>query len=245
MRSSQRESRVVVIEGRPRPTGCCVAQGAVSGKRRRYMVWIGGPGVVRLVAAITRRRQSRVVVVHVARRTWNGEVHSGQRERRVVVIECSRRPTCRVMALRAIGGEGRRYVIWIRGPVVIGLVAAVTRCWQSRVVVIYVARRARNVDMRSGQWEGRCAVIERRSGPRRRCVAGCAGRRKSYRGMGWSVGPVVVGRVTGVAISGHGRVVAVHVALRACHRQVGSGQWKGRAVVIECGRTPAGSRVAK
>jgi len=124
-------------------------------------------------------------------------------------------------------------------------VAAVTGCRQSRVVAIHVARRARHVDMRPGQWEGRCVVIESRSGPRRSRVAGCAGSRKSYSSMGWSVGPVVIGRVTGVAIGRHGRVVAVHVALRTGHRQVGSRQWKGRAVVIERGRTPAARRMAK
>ena len=63
--------------------------------------------------------------------------------------------------------------------------------------------------------------------------------------MGWSVGPVVIRRVTGVAIGRHGRVIAVHMALCACRCQMCSGQWKSRVVVIERGRTPACGCVAK
>ena len=91
------------------------------------------------------------------------------------MIKSRPRPTGCVVALSTIGGKRRSYVIWICGTVVIGLVAAVTRRRQRRVVVVRVARRARHCYVRTGQRERRFAVIEGRCGPSRRGVASCAG----------------------------------------------------------------------
>lgn len=56
------------------------------------MIRIRRPSVVRLVAAIARGGQRRVVVVYVARRTRNSDVRTREGESRVVVVEGRLRP---------------------------------------------------------------------------------------------------------------------------------------------------------
>ena len=129
-----------MIEGRPCPACCRVAQSAVGWKGRRYVIRIGGPGVVHLMTAVAGRRQSRVIVVNVARRAGHRNVRTRQREGRVVVIEGCTCPADRRVTQGAIGGKRRRYVIRIGGPRIVSLVAAVTGRRQSRVVVVDVAR---------------------------------------------------------------------------------------------------------
>ena len=62
-------------------------------------------GEVVLVASVTVRRQSLVIVVRVAQRALDSRVSARQRERRLVVVETSLRPRRRVVALRAVGRE--------------------------------------------------------------------------------------------------------------------------------------------
>ena len=59
-------------------------------------------GEVSLVAPVTRRRQRRVVIVHMALGALNCGMCAGQWKRRVVVIEISQRPRSRVVTLRAV-----------------------------------------------------------------------------------------------------------------------------------------------
>jgi len=87
-----------VIEGRSQPAGCVVASGTRRRKSCRRVVRIIGSRVIRLVARIAIRGQAGVVVVHVALSAGNLRVESGQRERRVVVIEARRNPRDGVMA---------------------------------------------------------------------------------------------------------------------------------------------------
>lgn len=60
---------VRVVERGPCP--CSGGMACVTSLREasRCVIWIGGPGVVGIVATIARCRQRRVVVVHVALRT--------------------------------------------------------------------------------------------------------------------------------------------------------------------------------
>jgi len=87
-----------VIEGRSQPAGCVVASGTGCRKSCGRVVGIIGSRVIRLVARIAIRGQAGVVVVHVALSAGNLKVESGQRERRVVVIEARRNPRGGVMA---------------------------------------------------------------------------------------------------------------------------------------------------
>lgn len=66
VRSSQRESRVVVVEGRRAPSTCRVADRAVSRKTRGHVVGISRSAEIRLVTRVTRSRSRRVIVICVA-----------------------------------------------------------------------------------------------------------------------------------------------------------------------------------
>ena len=66
-----------VIECDGCPCSRIVTGVAGGGERCRNVVGIGGPCEIRLMTAVTCRRQCRVVVVHVARCTWNVHVRSG------------------------------------------------------------------------------------------------------------------------------------------------------------------------
>lgn len=75
---------------------CCpdvvLWQLARSRESGRNVIRVRRPGVVRLVTAVARRGQRSVVVVHMARRTRNGDVCACQRKRRRVVVERRRGP---------------------------------------------------------------------------------------------------------------------------------------------------------
>ncbi len=83
------------------------------------------------------------------------------------------------MASLASGGETRSGVVWVCRFLVISLVAAITRGWQRRVIVVYVAQSAGGLCMRTGQWKAGGIVIERGRGPRACVVADLAGVRKA------------------------------------------------------------------
>lgn len=148
-----------VIEGCVGPGGGVVA--VLTSRREelrlRRMAGIGGVVVVRLVAANTGRRQSRVVAVHVAigalpRRDGVG---TGQGEWRVVVIEGRVGPDHSVMTQLAGSRESGRGVRRIVGVRVIGLMARVAERAVQGVVVVLVAIRtlARRHGVRSRQLE--------------------------------------------------------------------------------------------
>src|SRR6476646_9118049 len=101
-----------VIECRSRPGSRGVASLARSREELglRLVARVRGVVVIRLVAADTRDRQSRVVPVYVAVRAlaWRHRVRTSQRECRVGVVEGGVRPDCRVVTQLTRGGESRR-----------------------------------------------------------------------------------------------------------------------------------------
>jgi len=118
-----------VIECRSRPG----SRGVASLARSREELWlrlvarVRGVVVIRLMAADTRDRQSRVVAVHVtvsalARRHC---VRTRQRECRVGVVEGGVGPDCSVVAQLARGRESRRSMGGIGRARVILLMAGV------------------------------------------------------------------------------------------------------------------------
>src|SRR5580704_11211494 len=124
--AGQRERGLVVVKLSVQPCGRAVANLAGGRESRRYVIGIGGPGEISLVATETIRRQRGEVVVDVAGCARNGRVRAGEREWGVVVIKDCPCPRSRVMAYDAVGREIRGIVIGIGRPGEIRLVTAIT-----------------------------------------------------------------------------------------------------------------------
>lgn len=109
---------VRMVECRSRPGGGGMARITSRREPSRCVVWIGGPGVIRLVTAIAGRGQRCVVAVHVALHAGDvRRVISRQRERRGVVIEGGAQPIrgrpCRMASVarrRETHGRVRRAI---------------------------------------------------------------------------------------------------------------------------------------
>jgi hypothetical protein len=197
------------------------------------------------VAAITVRRQSRVVIVGVTRCTCHRDVRSGQWKGSVVVVERRGAPAAGGVANGAIRWKSRGNVIRIRRAVEIRLMARVTCRGCRRVVAIRVALHAGKCRVHPGQRVvGIDGVIEVHACPVGSCMAGITCGWKSRGSMAGVVGPVPIGLVTPIAVCGQSRVVVVRVALRAGHCRMRTGQRKYRSM-IECGTRPSAGRVAQ
>ena len=164
-----------VVESDCRPVTGVVTGIASSRKGCGNVIWIRRSSEICLVAAVAGGRQARVVVVRVALGAGHGGMSSGQREDRCM-IKAGWTPRAGCMTQSAIRGEARSYVIRIRRPREVGLVAAIAGGRQSRVVVVDMALRARHAHVRSRQRERSGVVIERGLGPGSRVMARFAGR---------------------------------------------------------------------
>jgi len=89
MRSGQRESGAVVVEGRIQPGSRVVTRGARLREVRSRVIWIGRTLVILEVAGDTSRAVQVVVVVHVAIGALprRHSVHASQRERRQRMVK--------------------------------------------------------------------------------------------------------------------------------------------------------------
>ena len=141
------EGRVLrVIERRTGP-GRRVVTSLTSGReelRLCRVTWVRRVVVVGLMAAYACRRQRRVVAVDMAIRALprRYRVGTGQRERRVVVVERRVGPHDRVMAQLALLREARRHVTGVRRAVVVLEVTGGARRAVQAVVIVDVAIRA-------------------------------------------------------------------------------------------------------
>ena len=244
MRTSQRKSRVVVIEGRGSPGRGVMARGACGRKAGSDMIGVRCPRVIGLVARVAVGRHRCVVVIGMALRAGDCDVRSGQRERRSRVIESSPGPVRRRVASGACGGEASRRMRRSISSGVVRLVAGIAVSGHRCVVVIGVTRRARNRHMRARQRERCSRVIEGCPGPVRRRVASGACGWETCRRVRRSIGSGVIRLVAGIAIGWHRGVVVICVAGRASHRGMGAGQREDRRV-IEARRRPVRGCVAK
>lgn len=244
VRSGQRIVRIGrMVEVDARPVRRAVACVASCRKRSSSVARIGCALPIRLMAAVARRRQSRVVVVRVALCARHSRMRPGQREYRSM-IEGGRRPVCRRVAERAVRGKSCRNVRGIVGAGEVSLVTSVAGRRQRRVVVVHMALRALNGSMRAGKREARFVVIEIRQRPRSRVVALRAVSRKPSRRVRRIVRRLVVGLMASVARCRQRCVVVVHVTLGTLHCSVRTGQRECRAAVIERRRLPAARGVA-
>lgn len=139
--------------------------------------------------------------------------------REIRVIEGRPRPGGGGVAGVTSGWESGRLMVRIGGVVVIGLVTAHARRWQSRVVVIDVAHHAGHGRCRvePRQRERGVVVIKGRARPVRGAMAGIARGRESCRCVWWRIRTVVVGLVARDAgrIGRRQTIIPVHMALRA------------------------------
>ena len=136
--------------------------------------------------------------------------------------------------------ELRRRVIRVRCIHIIGLMAAITICRQSRVVVVDMAASALQRCMCASKWESSVVVIEACAVPVGGAVAGIAG--------GWEPGRRVVGiggSLVVLEVAGHASrirtgqvVVAVDMTLRTLQRCMCSCERKTGGRVIETATAP-------
>jgi len=181
---SDRKARVLrVVEVRRNPRSGRVARRTLRRREERGLCRM--PRIRRRVvssqmAANTRQRQRRVVVVHMTGSARHGCVEACQRERRVVVVERGIRPQHGVMAQFA--GRRETRMRHRRGcVVVIRLVARNTRGHRDVVVAILVAtgaRRGRWRHVRTHERETRRRVVELAIRPHYRVMAAGAGGRE-------------------------------------------------------------------
>lgn len=225
-----------VVEGRSLPRSSVVARLASGRKIGCRVVRVGCGLIVRLVTRIAVCRNGRVVVVHVATGTGHGRVLARERERGVVVIEGRGLPCGRVMANLALLREARLDVVRVRGGIEIGQVARDT-CRAGQVVVsVDVTLSTLQWEVRSGQREPGRSVIESRSRPGRRGMAGIASGRE-FRLHVIRIGRgLVVLSVTRRAGACGQAVVPIYVALRTLQRNMRAGQRKpGGRMIKSCG----------
>jgi hypothetical protein len=183
-----------VIEGDSRPVGRVVTGVARSGECGRNVTGIRGTREIRLVTAVARRRQCRVVVIRVALRALQGCMCTRQREHRSM-IESGRSPGAGRVAQSAVRGEARSHVSGVRGPCEVSLVAPVAGRRQCCVVVVGMALRTGNGRMRTSQRERRRVVIEGCPRPIRCRMASGAGRRETDCDVIGARRPCVIGLV--------------------------------------------------
>ena len=164
------------------------------------------------------------------------------------MIEGRTVPTRGAMALLAGLGESRLHVVGILRPLEIFQVAAdaVRIGFRQVVIVVDVALGALHRRVRAGQRESRGRVIERGVIPRGRVVALGAILRESrvhVVGIGRALEIFQVATDAGCIRVGQ-VVIAVHVALRALHGGVRSGQRESRGGVIKSRVVPVGRVMA-
>ena len=170
-----------VAKGRSCPRRCCMTSRASSRKDcwRRFVDGVRRGVVIRRVAAITRRRQRRVVAVYMATGASHRRVGARQRKRCGAVIELAVCPQDRVVAQLARGREPCLDVIHrsCRGVVVVQMTGNASSIRTRQVVVVVdmaVGADARGDSVRVRERETRGGVIELPVCPQDRVVAALA-----------------------------------------------------------------------
>lgn len=223
VRSLKRERRVVMVENGAEPVRCCprgMANRAILREVRRDVVRHARkrPGVREVlgVAAVAGGGQRSRVIVGVASRARYRRVRSLKRKSSGAVIEVRIEPVDRGVAQRTILREICRHVIRHarnrRRAVVIGSVATVTGGRSARVIAARVALGALQVRVPIGERK-KLAVVEIGLIPSGRGMAsGARGSGKTSLRVRRIIGCVVIGEVTGGAISRKAFVDAARVA---------------------------------
>ena len=184
--------------------------------------------------------EAGVLSTDVALRALHGGVLSGERERRVVVIERCALPLRGGVARLARGREASGLVGRICRPVVLRHVAAGAVGSEARILAANVTLRALHRGVLSGQWKSGGAVIELCSLP--------LGGRMANLTIGWEAAALMVGvrravilpRMAIVATGGQASILSACVALPALQIAVPPGERELREpVVVELHSHPA------
>jgi len=132
-----------------------------------------------------------------------------------------------------------------RRLVVVRHVAAITRQWQCREIVIHMARRTFHRRVSPDQRELRLRMVKCRRQPTLRRVALRTCRREPTSSVRRIIRPVEILRMARVAIRRRSLEDAINVALGARHLLVLPRQRKFRLVVIKGRRTPTSCRMTQ
>ena len=201
----------IVIKGRRRPGGftmtCCTIRWELLG----YMVWIGGLGVLRIVAAVA--GIGCIVVIAVVTScavVGNRGMCAIQGIERIMNRETCGFPTGRGgVAHGAIHGEIELRVVGIACLGIICVMTTVAGVWRIvKVAVVAGITIVGNGDMRTGKRINR-TMIEGRRRPGCFCMAHCTIRGELGCGVVWIGGLGVLRIVT--AVAGIGRIAVIAV----------------------------------
>jgi hypothetical protein len=130
------------------------------------------------------------------------------------------------------------HMVGIGGPREVSRVTGVAIGWRPREDIIDVAAGAGHRGMGASQREWCAVVVEDRTSPRCRRVAGRTGCRETCRNVIGIGGSCEISLVTGVAVGGHSRIVIRNVAKCAGDCRVRARERERCVVVIERGRIP-------
>lgn len=240
MRAGQREAGGRVVELRPHPLHCVVAECAVLRKARGFVVRIVGCIEVVQVARQARGARQSEIVVDVTLRALRARVRASQREACGRVVKFRSHPLHGVVAGLAGCGKIRGPVIRIRGVREIRQVTARARRGCTDELATDVALHAGHSGVLSGERESReLIVVECSARPRKRGMA----ERAILRKRGGHVVRIIRGReiigVAAITCDGSSRETVTDMALRASQRGMRSGQREARELaVIESGALP-------
>lgn len=160
-----------------------------------------------------------------------------------------------VVKAGTVARVGMRAVIW-RGHPRAGIMAGVTRCPSEQpsmecrfgmtgraerrctsVGIVHMTLRTGNINVRPGEREGGQVVVERGRVPGRGGMTLAAIRTEAPAMR-------IIFRMTTIACGWEAGEYIVGVAIRTRNRSMRAGQGKGRCVVVECHRQPAGGQMA-
>lgn len=242
----ERELGRIVIELRALPLRGVVTQLAGLRKTRGYVVDTFRRLIILDVAGRTSRRQSRKLIVHMARRAGHRRVLARQRKLGRIVIELCAQPLRGGVAGLAILREPCCLVRRILGRLPVFQMTSDAFGPQASKYVVHMATRAGHRGVFAGQRKLAQVVIELGTLPRRRGVAGFT----LLREIGLAVirvhRPVVVFQMTTAAGRGCALKNSARVALRAGYGNMFSGKRKARKRrVIELCPLPSDTGVAE
>lgn len=189
--------------------------------------------------------EDRVIVrVGVACRANPVRIAVIQRKECVVLRgECRRNPGSCCMTRRTRCRPACRHMVRIGRSGEISLVTRIAGRWGPCEHIVDVALDAVDTDVRSREGERGVVVVERRSGPCRRRMAGIAGGRESRSGVVRIGRSIPVSLVTAKACGRQRRVVVIRMALGTGNSRVRTGQREPRVVVVKRRWAPAACRV--
>jgi len=167
VRSSEGESRAVVIERGVQPGRCVVALIAPLGEIRRHVIRVGRSLVVLQVAGHASRAGQVVVVINVtvAALPRGNRVHTGEGKVGEVVVERGVGPGSRIVTLLAGLGEARGDVVGIlRSLVVLEVAGYAGRARQVEVVInVTIGAHPRRHSVSARQRKSDRGVVEIRA----------------------------------------------------------------------------------